>query len=904
MQCSGQEQWQRLNGRYITMNLHLLNGRQAKGYTTFGSVYLPGEVKRDSVFSLANENGQGVPLQSRITAYWPDGSVKWASHTADAERIGKSAQLCILPEAENWPLWAAPFCDDSENSVTVCGEKLSAVFPVGASLPADYLMDLKDNESSLSVKVYPVMLIERRENAEFSGTHTVSMFRGEITEMQLVEAGPLQTLICCKGVYRKESDPTETRMRFSIAVYFWKDKGECRFVHTFLFDGDEQKDFLKGLGLCFETELGGYTWNRHVKFGTEKGVFHEAAMHLFSSHPRIAHETYLSQMRGQSLNEEVDKAMPQAVKELPVWQRYALSQLSTENYIVRKRTKPGCCHLTCERGKRANGTMAISGENGSLLFGVKDFWQKYPSGLSVDGLGETVSSAFVWFYSPETEAYDFRHYDTRSYQQTLYEGFEYVNASPVGIAVTSECRVKLNRDLPSGEEMRLFATETQHPPIYTAEPSYYHEKQAFGLWSLPAEENMASYTERLIERELKKAFEFYRDEVCAREWYGLFDYGDVMHKYDSVRHTWRYDMGGFAWQNTELVPTYWLWFYFLRTGNSEVFDLAEAMSRHCSEVDIYHFGYMQGLGTRHNVRHWGCSCKEPRIAMAGHYRFYYYLTGDYRTGEVLRESLNAEYALAMQPRADVKRSETGEIIYASERSGPDWTSYIANWMCEYERTLHKKWLQRTLAGLKDISNTPFGLASGPEFYMDMNSGHLSYIGESETSGNMHLQVCQGGTEIWFELMKVLEGVDGFENVLPKLLADYGAFYPLTPEEKEKITNGRISLRPFAFPYFAGALSAYAARTRGDDMLAVRTVAALLGALFNENDLSGFTKVQYKNDGSGSVMYEIPWISTNFTSQWCLNIIVALEFIRGFLPKSENELIQLLTDYPSENFHGA
>ena len=27
---------------------------------------------------------------------------------------------------------------------------------------------------------------------------------------------------------------------------------------------------------------------------------------------------------------------------------------------------------------------------------------------------------------------------------------------------------------------------------------------------------------------------------------------DVMHAYDPVRHTWRYDIGGFAWDNTEL----------------------------------------------------------------------------------------------------------------------------------------------------------------------------------------------------------------------------------------------------------------------------------------------------------------------------------------------------------------
>ena len=53
-----------------------------------------------------------------------------------------------------------------------------------------------------------------------------------------------------------------------------------------------------------------------------------------------------------------------------------------------------------------------------------------------------------------------------------------------------------------------------------------------------------------------------------RRWYGFWDYGDVMHTYDPTRHAWRYDVGGFAWDNTELMPDLWLWYSFLRTGRA------------------------------------------------------------------------------------------------------------------------------------------------------------------------------------------------------------------------------------------------------------------------------------------------------------------------------------------------
>jgi len=51
-----------------------------------------------------------------------------------------------------------------------------------------------------------------------------------------------------------------------------------------------------------------------------------------------------------------------------------------------------------------------------------------------------------------------------------------------------------------------------------------------------------------------------------------------MHSYDAARHEWRYDIGGFAWDNTELSTDIWLWYSFLRTGRADIFKMAEAMT--------------------------------------------------------------------------------------------------------------------------------------------------------------------------------------------------------------------------------------------------------------------------------------------------------------------------------------
>ena len=56
--------------------------------------------------------------------------------------------------------------------------------------------------------------------------------------------------------------------------------------------------------------------------------------------------------------------------------------------------------------------------------------------------------------------------------------------------------------------------------------------------------------------------------------------------------------------------------------SSDIWRMAEAMTRHCSEVDTYHIGRLAPLGSRHNVTHWGCGAKEARISQAAFDRFY------------------------------------------------------------------------------------------------------------------------------------------------------------------------------------------------------------------------------------------------------------------------------------------
>ena len=231
--------------------------------------------------------------------------------------------------------------------------------------------------------------------------------------------------------------------------------------------------------------------------------------------------------------------------------------------------------------------------------------------------------------------------------------------------------------------------------------------------------------------------------------------------------------------------------------------------------------------------------------------------------------------------------EKADMVYPSHaRSGPDWSSLCSNWMTQWERTQDRNYRDKIIIGLNDIKNAPLQLSSGPDFEFDPHSLHLRYIGEC-TTGGCHLQICMGAPQIWLELADLLDDKE-FKN----MLAEHGRFYYLSHEEQLAESDGSIGERESTFPYMNAALGAYGADRLDLPWLAAKTWKTLFQVLL-ENNCEGFAVDLIENCGNHKILSEISWISTNFTAQWCLNVIMALEFIRDFLPKTIEDVNDLI-----------
>jgi hypothetical protein len=341
-----------------------------------------------------------------------------------------------------------------------------------------------------------------------------------------------------------------------------------------------------------------------------------------------------------------------------------------------------------------------------------------------------------------------------------------------------------------------------------------------------------------------------------------------MHSYDATRHEWRYDIGGFAWANTELMPDLWLWYSFLRTGRADLFRMAEAMTRHTQEVDVYHLGKFQGLGSRHNVRHWGDGAKEMRVSQALLKRPYYYLTTDERTGDLMNEVIDADQRLAtVDPLREVEPEKIDYPTHA--RVGPDWLAMCANWMAAWERTNDPQYRERIVTGAKCMASMPHKFFSGSSYGYDPATHKLYKLHDNVEVP--HLAALMGGPECCMELEPLLDCPEFSDCWL-----NYCRYLQAPRAEQTEGIGGAIN-NGQGNNY--AKMTAWAARKLNDPKLAARAWDQFLGRRRSQFDWEKLTGPDVP-----SHVDEIPFVSTNNTAQWSLNAIELLELIGKDIPE--------------------
>ena len=846
---------------------------------SWGVPWPRGAVRKEQSFRLTTAQGQTLPLQTWPLAYWPDGSLKWSGFAtvagpdaAGALTLGPgpaAAGGAVVRVREN-------ATEIEVNTGTLeCGIPRQGAAIIG-SMSVNGVVVARDGRLSCS--------LEDRSGWAAGRTIRREDFTGSTRKLIVEQSGPVRAVVRLEGVHKAGQGGREW-LPFTVRLYFYAGDAAVRLVHSIVFDGEEQKDFIAALGLAFTVPMREQVHNRHVRFsGQGDGLWSEPVQPA-TGRARLTMagrpDVYAEQLAGRRIpnKEQFDAAGQKLLTDWADWEAYKLVQPTADGFTIQKRANPQCCWLEAGAGRRSSGCVFAGDVSGGLTVAVRNFWQSFPASLEVHNATSPEATVQAWLWSPDAPAMDLRHYDVRAHDlDSSYEDVQPGFSTPHGVGHTSELMLYPSAAVPAKADLARRARANQEPPLLVASPEYLHSVPVFGIWSLP---DRSTAFRRAVEDQLDRAVALYQKEVEQRRWYGFWNFGDVMHAYDPGRHTWRYDIGGFAWDNTELGTDLWLWYSFLRTGRADIFRMAEAMTRHTSEVDVYHLGRFAMLGSRHNVRHWGCGAKEARISQAAYRRFYYYLTSDERTGDIMREVVNVDRKVMEIDPMRLASPRTGPLPYPGRvRGGPDWLAFAGNWMTEWERTGDNRYRDKIRAGLESMANMPYGFMTGPNclYGYDPASGKLYPLGD-DPFGTYNLQVIMGGAEVMFELVQLIDH--------PGWNRAWLQYCRLTNAPKEVVARDMKTGAEGADASYAGPgrLAAYAYLRTRDPAFAKKALAQMTGPGFGVRQ-SGPPYVTRRVEPPDvlNAVDEYPGVSTNSTAQSSLNAIQVLEMCRDQLPE--------------------
>ncbi|MEN1884128.1 exo-rhamnogalacturonan lyase family protein [Streptomyces mirabilis] len=789
--------------------------------STVGVPWPKGAYQQDQTFALTDASGKDVPVQSWPIAYWPDGSLKWTAH-AVSSGSGKLTLAAGAPAAPDKKVTV----DKSGGTIDISTGVITA--KIGKSGSA-LVKSVKRGSTEIAKDGRLVLIRQPEIEDEDQGAEKYERFESVIAEVTVEQEGPVRAVVRIDGKHRKGS---RSWLPFSIRLYFYAGADSFRMVHTITFDGKQEPgktsgDFIRGLGVRFNVPMRDAAYDRHIRIGGDgSGLLREAVQGITGLRRDPGAAVQAAQFAGEKLPDPStwDQRVTTRLQYIPQWGDYTLSQLSADGFTLRKRTKKGHGWIGAGGGHRASGFGYVGGASGGLSFGLRDFWEKYPAQLDIRDAATDEAEVTLWLWSPEAQPMDLRFYHDGMGQDTYaeqleglnitYEDYEPEFGTPYGIARTSELLFWANESTPTPETLAEQVAAVRVLPQLAAPPKQLIKAKVFG--GLFSEPDRSTAAKAKIEDHLDFLFTYYKDQVEMRRWYGFWDYGDFMHSYDTVRHQWRYDVGGYAWDNSELSPDIWLWMAYLRSGRSDIFRFAEALTRHTGEVDVYHLGQWAGLGTRHGVQHYADSAKQQRIANTTYRRYYYYLTADERVGDLMHANVDSdETFLVLDPIRKIRTEPyTPDRHALSIGFGTDWSGLVSAWLTEWERKGPKaeKAKARVLSTMETIAAQPNGFVQGSGLY-DLDTGRFA-IASAPVVSVSHLSAVFGLNELCAELIDLVD-MPKFKEVY----LDYCRYFNATKTEQAARYGSNFG----SLLLFQGhsRLDAYAAVQTGDATLAKR-----------------------------------------------------------------------------------
>jgi hypothetical protein len=110
------------------------------------------------------------------------------------------------------------------------------------------IASLRINEKLIAENGQLQCILQDKPDGDLEHTPTKEKLTGIIEQINIEQSGPLRAVVRINGHFINNRSGKKS-LPFITRLYFYAGVQSIRMVYTFIYDGDAQKDFVKGLGL-------------------------------------------------------------------------------------------------------------------------------------------------------------------------------------------------------------------------------------------------------------------------------------------------------------------------------------------------------------------------------------------------------------------------------------------------------------------------------------------------------------------------------------------------------------------------------------------------------------------------------------------------------------------------------
>ena len=222
------------------------------GGVTFGVPWPRGQHLANATTFTASG---GAELQSWVTAYWPDGSLKWTGHalgatdspadeyTITASGPGNATFSRFRRQSSNST--SGVQVRDSGDEIVVDTGKVTATFPKSGDILISSI------ESGGKVVGNNGRLVLRSQSGtpddDEDGNIDYFSFKSKIYNTTVSDAGSQRALVTVDGIHTVDGVAAHADwLPFTVRFYLYANSEAIRIIHTIIYDGDAKSDFVTG----------------------------------------------------------------------------------------------------------------------------------------------------------------------------------------------------------------------------------------------------------------------------------------------------------------------------------------------------------------------------------------------------------------------------------------------------------------------------------------------------------------------------------------------------------------------------------------------------------------------------------------------------------------------------------